>query len=238
MSIVALLPAGSAVGVSANFALGDGQMMQLVGASRPVGDSGAWQVDVERRMTDGGWDYVSALSEAVRTYLVRGEGTYRVKRVSGTCIVDGDVDNASSFAVASTGGSGTAGPKGDKGDKGDPGSAAIPQNANADLSLFQVVYGTPEGGVLPASPTDDATIDLILGVTLSAVATGQAVQVQRSGLVTDPSLAIYPAGTRLYLGAGGTLTTIAPSAGYDVFIGTALGAGRVFLDVQPPIFLE
>lgn len=91
MAVTNLLPAGSTAATSASFTLTGGQTMTLAGAAR-AGQGGTiyWRADVERRMSDGAWESVGALTWEAKMLTLYGDGEYRVRRPDGSgCIVDG-----------------------------------------------------------------------------------------------------------------------------------------------------
>jgi hypothetical protein len=91
MAVTNLLPAGSAAATSASFTLTGGQTMTLAGAHR-VGPGGSiyWRAEVERRMSDGAWEPLGALTWEAKMLTLYGDGEYRVRRPEGSgCLVDG-----------------------------------------------------------------------------------------------------------------------------------------------------
>jgi hypothetical protein len=75
-----------------------------------------------------------------------------------------------------------------------------------------------------------------LGVTKHSALTGELVQVQIFGSHTEPSWS-WNAGEPVFLGLNGTLTQIPPVSGQFVTVGTAQTPTRIFIDINPPIYM-
>ncbi len=131
---------------------------------------------------------------------------------------------------------GIPGPEGKPGPIGPAGGTAFTRQADAALSALRVVWEDEAGVVRPLDHDDDAHIDLIAGLTLTATAAAGDVTVQRSGPVDDTAWSWTPG--RVWLGPGGTLTQTPPADGYDVLVGHAASPTRLYLDIQDPIQLE
>lgn len=130
---------------------------------------------------------------------------------------------------------GVRGPKGAQGIPGPAGGSAFVRTAGETISALRVLY-EDAGEVFYLDPLNDAHIDQLLGLSLSAALPGEALNVQRSGELTDNGWNWVPG--RIWLGAGGTLTQVPPVAGYDVLIGTAVSSRSILFNIQDPIFLE
>ncbi|MFA5386809.1 MAG: hypothetical protein WC322_00220 [Candidatus Paceibacterota bacterium] len=128
------------------------------------------------------------------------------------------------------------GPEGKPGPVGPAGGAAFIRYTSSALSALRVVWEDVDGAVYPIDPEDDAHIDLISGLTLTATPGAGEVTVQRSGPVDDSAWSWAPG--RVWLGAAGALTQTPPLDGTDVLIGYAVSPTRLFLDIQDPIFQE
>lgn len=131
---------------------------------------------------------------------------------------------------------GVPGPGGKPGPVGPAGGAAFTRYTSSALSALRVVWEDVDGAVYPIDPEDDAHIDLISGLTLTATPGAGEVTVQRSGPVDDSAWSWAPG--RVWLGAAGALTQTPPLDGTDVLIGYAVSPTRLFLDIQDPIFQE
>ncbi|TFF63306.1 hypothetical protein EIC84_00935 [Comamonas sp. A23] len=129
------------------------------------------------------------------------------------------------------------GPPGPPGVPGPAGGQVLQRMAGMDTSALLVVYEDLFGAVWPADPDVESDVLALLGVTVSAAAGGQPINVQRIGPVDDDAWQLEP-GKRVFLGRQGRLTQEPPQGGYDVLIGTAITATRLLLNIQDPIELE
>jgi len=128
-----------------------------------------------------------------------------------------------------------AGPRGLQGIPGPAGGEAVQRLAGEVISALQAVYEL-NGQVHLLDYRDDAHIDLLLGITLTAAGAGAPVNVQRSGVLEDSNWSWTPG--RVWLGPDGSLTQTPPADGYCVLIGSATSATRLTLNLQDPIELE
>ncbi|WP_240466932.1 hypothetical protein [Comamonas sp. lk] len=131
----------------------------------------------------------------------------------------------------------TEGIQGPPGIPGPAGGQVLQRTAGMDTSALLVVYEDLNGAVWPADPDVERDVLALLGVTVSAAAGGQPINVQRLGHIDDAAWQLQP-GKRVFLGRQGRLTQEPPKAGYDVLIGMALTASRLLLNFQDPIELE
>lgn len=123
---------------------------------------------------------------------------------------------------------GQQGPRGAQGPIGPAGGTAFERISGDAISALRVVWEDADGTVLPIDYRDDAHIDLIAGVTISAAAAaGLPVTVQRGGIVDVSGLGL--ALGRVWLGANGTLTQTPPNDGFDVLVGYAVSTSRLIV---------
>lgn len=127
------------------------------------------------------------------------------------------------------------GEQGPPGPPGPSGGSTLQRTAGATHSALVVVY-EEDGEVFVLDKDDDAHIDQLIGLTVTAASIGNPINVQRTGAVDNSGWAWTPG--RVYLGAGGALTQIPATDGNDVLIGRAVSATRLLLDIQDPIDLE
>lgn len=129
------------------------------------------------------------------------------------------------------------GPPGPPGIPGPAGGQVLQRKAGMDMSALLVVYEDLFGAVWPADPEVESDVLALLGVTVSAAAGGQPINVQRIGAIDDAAWQLQP-GKRVFLGGQGRLTQEPPQADYDVLIGMAISSNRLLLNIQDPIELE
>jgi len=120
---------------------------------------------------------------------------------------------------------------------GKPGHGAhLVRQSSGPLSALRVVWEDEFGVVRLLDASDAGHIDLLCGLTITATPDAGDVTVQRSGPVDDAAWSWTPG--RVYLGASGALTQSPPVGGFDVLVGVAVSATRLFLNIQDPIELE
>ena len=108
--------------------------------------------------------------------------------------------------------------------------------AGASLSALKAVRASSGTAVVYATQASTYESAVVLGVTTNSAAIGAPVNVMVLGQINDPSFA-WPANTLLFLGTSGAITSTAPTSGYLVRIGKALGAGSIMVEMSEPIFL-
>ncbi len=127
---------------------------------------------------------------------------------------------------------GTQGPQGPPGIPGPSGGQAIQRLAGQNLSSGRAVV--LEGNLAYYfDPLDSAHIGRLVGVTLNAALTGDTVNIQIAGEVTDAAFA-FTADAPVFVGAAGVLTSATPTAGIIQPIGVAVAANKVVLHVITP----
>jgi len=129
---------------------------------------------------------------------------------------------------------GEQGPAGRPGEPGPAGGSAFQRTAGETLSALRAVYEL-NGQVRYLDYRDEDNIDLLLGLTLTAAASGEQTNIQRSGPIDDSGWNWTPG--PVWLGAAGALTQTPPADGFDVLIGAAVSATRITLNLQQPIEL-
>lgn len=113
----------------------------------------------------------------------------------------------------------------------------ITKVASAALSGHSLVVPLDDDTVGLADPADPTTIDLPVWLTVSAAVQGDPVQSLMMGPMVEPSWT-WNAGSALYVGLGGTLTSIVPTApGYRWLrkVATAINSTTIQYDPSPPI---
>jgi hypothetical protein len=75
-----------------------------------------------------------------------------------------------------------------------------------------------------------------LGVTKHSALQGELVQVQIFGSHTEPSWN-WSAGEPVFLSTNGALTQTPPTSGQLIAVGTAQTPTRIFIDINPPIYM-
>lgn len=125
--------------------------------------------------------------------------------------------------------------QGPPGPPGPAGGSVLLRVAGATLSALLMAFEL-DGEVFALDKDDDAHIDLLLGITVTAADVGNPINIQRTGVVDNSGWAWTPG--RVYLGLAGALTQVPAASGNDVLVGRAVSATRLLLDIQDPIDLE
>lgn len=128
---------------------------------------------------------------------------------------------------------GTQGPPGPAGEMGSAYvefPAAVPLGGHRAVRLLA-------GEAIYADHNTVADANLVLGITRGAVAAGALAQIQTNGLMTESSWAWTP-DLPVFVGPVGTLTQIAPLAGFNLIVGIATSPTQIFIGARMPIVLE
>ena len=131
---------------------------------------------------------------------------------------------------------GAQGPMGPQGQIGPAGGSAFTRRAGETISALTAVYENSLGIVYPLSNTDEINIDLLAGIAITGAHAGADITIQRSGPLDASGLNLQPG--RVWLGATGALTQLAPQTGFDVLIGYATAEQRIYIDLSDNIQLN
>ncbi len=109
------------------------------------------------------------------------------------------------------------------------------------IGAFQVVAVHSDGlaYLADASNFDDASQTIGVAIT-SAIAPGNTLQVQQVGFLSNLGWSWPTPGETLYLGTGGTLTTIVPTSpgsAFELPMGTVISNTKVEMQLGLPIIL-
>lgn len=113
----------------------------------------------------------------------------------------------------------------------------ITKVASAALSGHSLVVPLDDDTVGLADPSDPNTADLPVWLTVAAAVQAAPVQSLMLGPIVEPSWA-WNAGSALYVGLGGTLTSVVPAApSYRWLrkVATAINSTTIQYDPSPPI---
>ena len=108
--------------------------------------------------------------------------------------------------------------------------------AGEDISALRILSTNDSGQAVYADPTDPDSCRRLLGMSISAALELQQLEVFREGKYTDPSWT-WDVTKRLFLGANGTITQVAPTTGISVVLGHAQTPNIIFLNIEKPINL-
>ena len=122
------------------------------------------------------------------------------------------------------------GPRGARGLPGASGGASFIRVSGQPLSALKVVWEDASGAVRLLDYRDDAHIDLLSGITITAASSaGQEVTLQAGGVLDIAGLAMTPG--RVWLGADGALTQTPPASGFYVLLGRAFAPNRMLIEI-------
>ena len=107
--------------------------------------------------------------------------------------------------------------------------------AGEDIGGHRAVYVGANNQAFVCSSSDLSTRNCI-GITLSAVTTGNPVRVAYVGTVTEQSWS-WTSGDPLYVGPTGLLTQTPPSAGYSLLFGFALTPQKITITLEDSVEL-
>ncbi len=107
--------------------------------------------------------------------------------------------------------------------------------AGETLSAVKAVYISAANTVSLGQKTTKPEA-CVIGITKCSANTGETIEVQLSGEMTDSSFN-YNAGDVLYLDLNGNLTTTPPTTGSLTVVGKALGNCKILIRIEEPIIL-
>lgn len=84
-----LLADGTGAATSATVSVPANGTLSIIADGRQTGATELWRCEVDYLMSDAVWTMVGHVDNYKKTTVLFGEGDYRVRRVSGRCIVDG-----------------------------------------------------------------------------------------------------------------------------------------------------
>jgi hypothetical protein len=116
---------------------------------------------------------------------------------------------------------------------GAAGDLSIAQ-ASEVISAIKCLIALPGNEVAIAEP-DTLINSTVIGISVTAATTGNAVKYQLNGDLYDSSIS-FTEGTLLYLDTSGQITDIAPITGFQTKIGTAITNG-ININIEQPIEL-
>ncbi|WP_280365903.1 hypothetical protein [Nocardia wallacei] len=107
--------------------------------------------------------------------------------------------------------------------------------AGVALSGHRAVVRQPDGAFVYADNTDPAHLALPIGITNSAAAVGDSVEVVMLGELAEPSWSWTPG--PIFLGTSGALTQAVPGTGFLAQLASATAATAIYVDRSPSVAL-
>ena len=151
-----------------------------------------------------------------------------VVSVEGGTTVISTVDTPSILYAAEQGPAGKPGPAG---------GTSFSRIAAANVSGGKAVTLNAQGQVLHANGADLAFANSVAGVSLNGGAPGSEITITVSGGEIEEPTWNWQANKPIFLGTDGALTQVAPTSGYLLVVGAAIGPTRMLVKVQQPIFI-
>lgn len=129
---------------------------------------------------------------------------------------------------------GLQGRQGKQGIPGPSGGSVIQRVAGEAISALRVLYELDDQVyVLDAQDAEHA--DLAVGISITAAAAGQDIQIQRDGALDDGSWSWAPG--LVFNGADGIPTQVVPADGVELILGSSTGPQRINLNFFQPLYL-
>jgi hypothetical protein len=119
--------------------------------------------------------------------------------------------------------------------QGDTGSDDLQLVAGMNLGGERVVIDTPTGAIY-ADSSNLAHANCVVGVTLNSALHNDIVNVRSENELEEPSWSWTP-GAPIYLGLNGLMTQVQPSTGFNLQLGYAVTATRIYISIGVPILL-
>lgn len=159
---------------------------------------------------------------------------------SSTIVVEGGTtviatDDTPSVLVAAE--QGPAGKTGDVGPPGPAGGTAFTRVAAANVSGGKALTLNAAGECLHADGADMTMANRVAGIALNGGLPGDLITIVVTGGEIDEPTWNWIEGNPIFLGPDGALTQVAPSTGFVLVIGVAVGPTRILVKIQQPIFI-
>lgn len=154
-----------------------------------------------------------------------------VVSVEGGTTVISTVDTPSVLIAAEQG------PAGIQGLPGPAAGTAFTRPAAANVSGGKAVTLNAAGQCLHANGANASMANSVAGISLNGGAPGADITIITSGGEIEESVWNWQANKPIFLGTDGALTQVAPTSGYVLVVGVAVGPTRMLVKVQQPIFI-
>lgn len=128
------------------------------------------------------------------------------------------------------------GPEGKQGIPGPPGGSAFTRYAAASVSGGKAVTLNAAGECLHADGAKSAVANSVVGIAINGGNTGDQITIAVSGEIEEPYWN-WQANKPVFLGTDGALTQAAPTSGFILVVGVAVGPTRMLVKIQQPIFI-
>ena len=168
--------------------------------------------------------------ETVVILVVEQQPSSTIVVEQGTTVITQDPNGLSVLVAAEQG------PEGKQGVAGPSGGAAFVRDAAATVSGGRAVALNADGEAIHADGADDDFAWRVVGLALNGANLGNPVTIATAGEVEEPTWS-WIEGKPVFLGSAGSLTQTPPTSGFILVVGSAVGATRILVNVQQPIFI-
>ncbi len=105
------------------------------------------------------------------------------------------------------------------------------------INAGQVVFITASNTIQAANSANQTHAGKVVGISLADGLVGDSVKVQKTGSITCSDWNLSP-GQVYYLGSGGDLVTVVPTAGFVQKVGVAETATKFVLQIESAVILD
>ena len=129
------------------------------------------------------------------------------------------------------------GPAGIQGLPGPAAGTSFTRAAAANVSGGKAVTLNAAGQCLHADGAKASIANSVVGISLNGGAPGADITIITNGGEIEETVWNWQANKPVFLGTDGALTQVAPTSGYLLVVGVAVGPTRMLVKIQQPIFI-
>lgn len=129
------------------------------------------------------------------------------------------------------------GPAGIQGLPGPAAGTSFTRAAAANVSGGKAVTLNAAGQCLHADGAKASMANSVVGISLNGGAPGADITIITNGGEIEETVWNWQANKPVFLGTDGALTQVAPTSGYLLVVGVAVGPTRMLVKIQQPIFI-
>lgn len=129
------------------------------------------------------------------------------------------------------------GPAGIQGLPGPAAGTSFTRAAAANVSGGKAVTLNAAGQCLHADGAKTSMANSVVGISLNGGAPGADITIITNGGEIEETVWNWQANKSVFLGTDGALTQVAPTSGYLLVVGVAVGPTRMLVKIQQPIFI-
>lgn len=129
------------------------------------------------------------------------------------------------------------GPAGIQGLPGPAAGTSFTRAAAVNVSGGKAVTLNAAGQCLHADGAKASMANSVVGISLNGGAPGTDITIITNGGEIEETVWNWQANKPVFLGTDGALTQVAPTSGYLLVVGVAVGPTRMLVKIQQPIFI-